>query len=57
MIIETIAIIIGIMLAVAAVYYLIKDGSDKDSKTIYTTTLIIGLVIIIAAIIKISLLG
>lgn len=57
MIIEIIAVLIGIMLVCAGTYYLIKEKHDAESKKIYTVTLLIGIVIVISALVKIFLMG
>lgn len=57
MIVEIIAVVIGMMLVCAGVYYLIKEKNDVESKKIYTVTLLIGVLIIIGALIKIFLIG
>lgn len=57
MIIEMIAVLIGVMIICASAYYLMKEKHDAESKKIYTVTLLIGAVIIIGALIKIFLMG
>ncbi len=37
--------IIGIMLFIGGIYYMIKDKNDSESKKIYLTVLVIGIVI------------
>lgn len=57
MIVEIIAVLIGIMLVCGGDYYLIKEKHDTESKKIYTVTLLIGVVIVVGALIKIVLTG
>lgn len=57
MIVEIIAVLIGIMIACTGIYYLIKERHDTESKKIYTITTLIGTVITIGALIKIFVIG
>lgn len=52
MIITIIALLIGILIFGAGIYYLMKDKDDAESRKIYTITTIIGAVIVIGVIIK-----
>ncbi len=49
MIIGIIGVIIGILLIVAGVYYFVKEKNDVESRKIYLTTTIIGVVVTIVA--------
>ncbi len=55
MIIGIIGLIIGILVAVAGIYYLSKEKNDPESKKIYGTITVIGVVVAIVMIIKIVL--
>lgn len=55
MIIGIIGLIIGILVAVAGIYYLGKEKNDPESKKIYRTITVIGVVVAIVMIIKIVL--
>lgn len=55
MIIGIIGLIIGILVAVAGIYYLGKEKNDPESKKIYGTITVIGVVVAIVMIIKIVL--
>ena len=50
--ITIIGMIIGVILAAAGIFYLIKEGHDQESKKIYTWVTIAG--VVIAAIATIS---
>ena len=50
-----IGLIIGILVAVAGIYYLGKEKNDPESKKIYGTITVIGVVVAIVMIIKIVL--
>lgn len=54
-IIGIIGLIIGILVAVAGIYYLGKEKNDPESKKIYGTITVIGVVVAIVMIIKIVL--
>lgn len=53
MIFNIIGILIGISIMITGIYYLIKEGSDKESKKIYGITTAAGIIILIAMIVKI----
>ena len=55
MIIGIIGLIIGVLVAVAGIYYLGKEKNDPESKKIYGTITVIGVVVAIVMIIKIVL--
>lgn len=55
MIIGIIGLIISILVAVAGIYYLGKEKNDPESKKIYGTITVIGVVVAIVMIIKIVL--
>lgn len=57
MIVEVIAVLIGILLVCAGIYYLIKEKHDVESRKIYTITLLSGIIIVIGALVKIFLIG
>lgn len=57
MIVEMIAVFIGVMLVCAGAYYLVKEKHDAQSRKIYTITLVIGAVIAAGALIKMLLIG
>jgi len=46
------ALIIGIMIAGAGAYYLVKEKNDPESRKIYTITAIIGAVIVVGSVAK-----
>ena len=52
---EIIALIIGIMMFLGGIYYLIKEKNDIESRKIYLIASFVGLVITLAAVIKIVL--
>lgn len=52
MIFNIIALIIGVMIFGAGIYYLIKEKDDRESKKIYAITTAAGAVIIAGFIIK-----
>lgn len=52
-----IAIIIGILLAGAGVYYLVKEKEDEESRKIYIVTLLVGVVLVAGGIVKMGVLG
>lgn len=55
MIVEILAVLIGIMLICAGAYYLIKEKHDAESKKIYSITLVCGIVIALGALVKLIL--
>lgn len=55
MLVKVIALLIGILIMGAGIYYLMTEKNDKDSKKIYMITTIVGLVIIVIDFIKIML--
>lgn len=57
MIFNIAGLVIGAMILVAGIYYLIKEKDDPESKKIYSIAAGIGAVIVLAVIIKISILG
>ena len=46
MIFNIVGLIIGVLLAIAGIYYLSKEKDDADSRKIYMITTIIGVVVI-----------
>ncbi|MCD8357109.1 MAG: hypothetical protein LUE11_11160 [Clostridia bacterium] len=57
MIFNVIGLVIGIMVLGASVYYLAKEKDDAESKKIYSITTGVGVVIVLAVIIKILVAG
>lgn len=57
MIISIGALVIGILLLAAGIYYLCKEKKDPESKKIYAITAAIGAAITIGIVIKIAALG
>jgi len=51
-IITIIALIIGIMITGAGIYFLVKEKNDPESRKIYIITAIIGAVITAGSVIK-----
>lgn len=49
--IKIIGALIGLLIFGCGLYYLIKEKEDKESRTIYTITTIVGAVIAIGALI------
>lgn len=52
MIITIIALVVGVMITGAGIYYLIQEKNDEESKKIYGITTVIGILICIGVIIK-----
>ena len=52
MIVTIIGQLIGLLVLGAGIYYLVKEKEDPESKKIYTVVTIIGLVIAVAAAIR-----
>jgi len=52
-IIAIIALVIGIMITGAGIYFLVKEKNDPESRKIYTITAISGVVIVVGSVIKI----
>lgn len=52
MVMTIVLLIIGIMVAVGGAVFLVKEGSDKESRNIYLIATIIGAVVAIASIIN-----
>lgn len=50
-IIKIIGALIGLLIFGCGLYYLVKEKEDKESRTIYTITTIVGAVIAIGALI------
>lgn len=49
--IKIIGLLIGLLIMGFGIYYLIKEKDDKESRTIYTVTTVVGAVIAIGALI------
>ena len=56
-IVTIIGLLIGTAVACAGIYYLVKEKNDRESRKIYTIVTCIGIVIILALILKILLFG
>lgn len=52
MVMTIVLLVIGIMVAVGGVVFLVKEGSDKESRNIYLITTVIGIVLVIGTVIK-----
>ncbi len=52
MIISIVGMVIGILMAAAGVFYLLKEKNDKDSRKIYGSITGIGVVVFAGALIK-----
>lgn len=52
MIIGIIGVIIGILLFAAGLYYFLKEKDDAEARKIYLVVMVIGVIIIAAALIK-----
>lgn len=48
-----VGLLIGILIAIAGIYYLIKETDDKESRRIYGITTAVGAVIMVVMIVKI----
>ncbi len=57
MIIEIIAIVIGILLIGAGIYYYTKEKDDAESRKIYSIVIVIGAIITAATLLKMFVLG
>lgn len=57
MIVEIIAIVIGILLIGAGIYYYSKEKDDAESRKIYSIVIVIGVIITAATLLKIFVLG
>ena len=49
--IKIIGLLIGLLIFGVGLYYLVKEKEDKESRTIYTVTSILGVVIVIGALV------
>lgn len=52
-----IALVIGVLILGAGVYYLVKEKNDPESRKIYTITIVVGAVIVIGTVVKILVAG
>lgn len=52
-----VALVIGVMIFGAGVYYLLKEKEDAESRKIYTITAVIGAAITIGVVIKLLIAG
>ena len=57
MVVTILALVIGLMIAGAGVYYYLKERNDADSRKIYSIIGAVGAVIVIGAIVKIIVSG
>ena len=57
MIIEIIAVLIGILLIGAGIYYFTQGTNDAESRKIYSITIVIGVIIILVTLLKTFVLG
>lgn len=48
---KVIGLLIGLLIFCLGLYYLIKEKEDKESRTIYLVTTVVGAVVAIAALI------
>lgn len=55
MIVKVIALLIGILIMGAGIYYLVTEKNDKEARKIYMITTIVGLAIIVVDLIQIML--
>ena len=49
--IKIIGLLIGLLIFGFGLYYLVKEKDDKESRTIYTVTMVVGAVIAIGSLI------
>ncbi len=54
MIFNIVGTLIGILILVFGIYYLIKDKDDSESKKIYSIVSVIGAIIIVFMIVKMT---
>lgn len=52
MIVTIIGLLIGLLVLGAGIYYLVKEKEDQESQKIYTVVTVIGLVIAVAAAVR-----
>ncbi len=52
MVVNVIGIIIGILVLCAGIFYSIKEKSDKESLKIYAITAVVGVIIVVAFVVK-----
>lgn len=52
-----ISLLIGLLILIFGIYYFVKEKQDKESRVIYGITIGVGLIIILAIIIRIILIG
>ena len=55
MIVAIIALIIGILVAGAGIYYVTKEKEDAESRKIYTIIAVVGVVIAVGGLLKLFL--
>ncbi len=56
MIITAAMLLIGVSVLLGGVYYLVKERNDKESKNIYTITIIAGIILIAIGCIRLFIL-
>ena len=57
MILTIVLLLIGLLLAIAGIYYLIHEKEDAESRKIYSITTLIGVVLLAGTIVKIVMFG
>ncbi len=57
MVVTILALVIGLMITGAGVYYFLKERNDTDSRKIYSIIGAVGAIIVIGAIVKIIVSG
>ena len=57
MILTIILLLIGLLLAIAGIYYLTHEKEDAESRKIYGVTTLTGVVLLAGTIVKIVMLG
>lgn len=55
MIVTILALIIGILVAGAGIYYMTKEKEDAESRKIYTIAAVVGAVLAVGALLKLFL--
>lgn len=57
MVVTILALVIGLSIAGAGVYYYMKERNDADSRKIYTVIGLVGLLIAVGVILKVGIWG
>ena len=55
MIVNVIGLVIGILILVGALYYLVHEKEDQDSRKIYGIGVLIGLIIVVVTAVRMLL--